>query len=126
MSMRAVFSNARERRTLATGEVLFSARDAGSQMFGVITGRIELRRGDQVLETVGADGTFGELAIIDDEPRTLTAVAVEPTDVAAINRQEFLFLVHETPMFAIQVMRSLSDRIKNLDATTAAPPTHHP
>lgn len=115
MSVPAVFKNASERRSLEAGDVLFAAGDTGDQMFGLISGRVELRRGDDVLATVHPGETFGELAIIDDAPRALTAVAVEASEVALINRRMFLFLVHETPMFAIQVMQSLSQRIRQLD-----------
>jgi CRP/FNR family transcriptional regulator, cyclic AMP receptor protein len=115
MTIRGVFLNATERRELATGDVLFSAGDAGNQMFGVISGRIELQRGADVLTTLTEGETFGEMAIIDDAPRALTAVAIEPSEVAVINRSTFLFLVHETPMFAIQVMQSLASRIRQLD-----------
>ena len=115
MPLRALFLNATDRRDLASGEILFAAGDAGDQMFGVITGQIELRRGDQVLERVGPGETFGEMAIIDEAPRSLSAVAVEPSEIAVITRRTFLFLVHETPMFAIQVMQSLASRIRELD-----------
>ena len=60
--------------------------------------------------------TFGELAIIDASPRSLTAIAVEPSEIAVINHHEFLFLVHETPTFAIDVMRSMSHLIRQLSA----------
>jgi len=110
-----LFLNATDRREIAPGELLFAAGDTGDQMFGVVSGQIELRRGDEVLARVGPGETFGEMAIIDDAPRLLTAVAVEPTEIAVITRRTFLFLVHETPMFAIQVMQSLASRIRELD-----------
>jgi CRP-like cAMP-binding protein len=84
-------------------------------MFGVVSGKVELRRGDEVVTTVGPSGTFGEMAIVSEAPRSLTAVAAEPSRVAVINRSTFLFLVHETPTFAIEVMRSLADRIREQD-----------
>jgi CRP-like cAMP-binding protein len=55
------------------------------------------------------------MAIIDGAPRALTAVAVEQSEIAVITRSMFLFLVTETPMFAIQVMQSLTSRIRQLD-----------
>jgi CRP/FNR family transcriptional regulator, cyclic AMP receptor protein len=115
MTARGLFLNATERRELSPGEVLFRAGDAGDQMFGVVSGQIELRRGDQVLGRVGPDETFGEMSIIDNVPRSLTAVAVERSEIAVITQRTFLFLVHETPMFAIQVMQSLASRIRELD-----------
>ena len=115
MSLRTVFENAKEQRTLASGETIFVEGDHGDQMFGVISGKVELRHGDEVVATIGPDGTFGEMAIIADSPRSLTAIALEPSQVAAINRHTFLFLVHETPTFAIDVMRSLVERIRAHD-----------
>ncbi len=114
VTIRGVFKNARTTRTLSPDEVLFSEGDAGDSMYGVISGAVELRRGERVLQRIGPDGTFGELAIIDASPRSLTAIAVEPTEIAVINNREFLFLVHETPTFAIDVMRSLSRLIHEL------------
>lgn len=115
VTMRGLFLNATDRRHLSSGEVLFAAGDTGDQMFGVVTGQIELRRGDEALARVGPGETFGEMAIIDAAPRSLSAVAVEPSEIAVISQRMFLFLVHETPMFAIQVMQSLASRIRELD-----------
>lgn len=115
MTIAGVFLNAKERRELDPGEVFFHAGDVGDEMFGVIAGQIELRRGTEVLAQIGPGETFGEMAIIDDAPRSLTAVAVDSCVIAVITRSTFLFLVHETPTFAIQVMRSLASRIRELD-----------
>ena len=113
MSVRGVFVNASDHRDFAVGDEIFRKGDMGTEMFGVVSGKVELRFGDEVVATVGPSGTFGEMAIVSDAPRSLTAVAVEPSCVAVINRSTFLFLVHETPTFAIEVMRSLADRLRD-------------
>jgi CRP-like cAMP-binding protein len=115
MTVKGLFANASEVREFAIGDTIFSEGDQGAEMFGVVSGKVELRHGDDVVLTVGPDGTFGEMAIISDSARSLTAVAVEPSRIAVINRRTFLFLVHETPTFAIDVMRSLADRIRDHD-----------
>jgi CRP/FNR family transcriptional regulator, cyclic AMP receptor protein len=115
MTVRGVFASATQTQHLAAGEVVFEAGDTGTHMYGVVEGSIELRDGDDVVATLGADATFGELAIISKEPRSLTAVAAEASTVALIDERTFIFLVHETPTFALQVMRSLAGRIKQLD-----------
>jgi CRP/FNR family transcriptional regulator, cyclic AMP receptor protein len=117
MTVRGVFVSASEFRDLGPGDVVFSQGDEGHQMFGVVSGAIELRDGGTPLASIGPDGTFGELAIIDHTPRSLTAVATEESRVAVIDERTFLFLVHETPTFALQVMRALAARIRQLDET---------
>jgi CRP-like cAMP-binding protein len=52
------------------------------------------------------------MALIDGSPRNATARAKSDCEVAPINEKSFLFLVHETPFFAIAVMRTLADRLR--------------
>ena len=119
MTVKGLFVNATEIRDLAIGEVVFTAGDPGGEMFGVVSGKIELRRHGHVVASIEADGTFGELAIIDHAPRSLDAVAAAPSQVAVIDEKTFLFLVHETPMFALNVMRALAARIRQIDEAGA-------
>jgi CRP-like cAMP-binding protein len=115
MKVTGLFRGAQETRTYAAGDVVFREGDDGHHMYGVIAGRIEVRKGDRVLDTCGPDDVFGELALVDHVPRTATAVAVEDSELALIDEHRFLFLVHETPMFALQVMSSLGERIRAHD-----------
>ena len=110
-----MFVNAKDQRTFAMGELIFAEGDIGKEMFGVISGAVEISRDGRVIGRVEPGDTFGEMAIIDDAPRSLTAVAAEDSVIASIDSKMFLFLVHETPTFAIQVMRSLASRIRQLD-----------
>ena len=115
MGIRAVFVNAREQREVPAGETVFAEGDTGAEMFGLISGAVELRKGQQSLGVLEPGDTFGELAIVSEAPRSLTAVATEPSVLAVIDDKAFLFLVHETPTFALQVMRSMADRIRERD-----------
>ena len=110
-----MFLNAKDQRTFAMGELIFAEGDIGKEMFGVISGAVEMSRDGRVIGRVEPGDTFGEMAIIDDAPRSLTAVAAEESVNASIDTKMFLFLVHESPTFAIQVMRSLASRIRQLD-----------
>lgn len=65
-----------------------------------------------VVETLSAGGLFGEMALIDGSPRSATVRAKTLCELAPINEKNFLFLVHETPFFAIAVMRTLADRLR--------------
>lgn len=111
MKILGVFKAAKETRQMKAGSVIFEAGATGEEMFGVIEGRIELRFPDGRVISIGPDETFGEMAIINSTPRTATAVATEDSNLAVIDKQRFLFLVGETPTFALQVMSCMADRL---------------
>jgi len=113
MKVTGLFNNAQSTITLAPGDVVFHEGDIGEEMYGVMEGEIELRQEGRVLRTLETDDVFGEMALIDSSPRSATAVATTDTVLAVINRHRFLFLVQETPMFALQVMSSMAERIRD-------------
>ena len=111
-----VFFNAKAVENIAAGTVIFEEGSSGSQMYGVVEGEIELRTSAGKIIKVGPDGTFGEMAIIDHSPRNATAVATSDSKLAVIDERTFLFLIHETPTFALQVMRTLTNRLRAASA----------
>jgi len=99
----------------AAGEVIFAAGERGNTMYLVRSGEVVIERGGKVLETLESGGIFGEVALIDGSPRSATAKAKTDCIVAPLNEKTFLFLVHETPYFAIAVMRTLTDRLRRMN-----------
>ena len=57
-------------------------------------------------------GVFGEMAIIDQEPRSATAKAKSNCKLALVNQKRFTLLVQQTPFFALQIMHILADRLR--------------
>jgi CRP/FNR family cyclic AMP-dependent transcriptional regulator len=110
MKVQGLFRNAQQILNVPAGAVVFREGDAGNEMYGVVSGSIQLSAGDRVIAIVGADDVFGEMAIVDSSPRMATAVAATDTVLAVIDRQRFLFLVHETPTFALSVMSAMAQR----------------
>jgi CRP/FNR family cyclic AMP-dependent transcriptional regulator len=100
----------------AAGDVIFSSGDAGTDMYVVNSGEVELRVGGRAVEVVKDDGFFGEMALVEEGPRTATAVAKTDCVLVPINEQRFEFMVHEVPLFALHVMKGLSKRLRNVDA----------
>jgi CRP/FNR family transcriptional regulator, cyclic AMP receptor protein len=119
VSVPGVFRNHDDTKHVPDGAVIFTEGESGDEMYGVVTGAVELRTDRGVIAVLGPDDVFGEMAIIDSSPRMATAVAVGDTELAVINRRHFLFLVHETPMFALQVMSALAERLR----TRSDPPS---
>jgi len=107
-----VFKAATDTRQIPAGTVIFDIGAGGEEMFGVVEGKVELRLPNGKTVIVGPDETFGEMALLESSPRSATATAVEDSTLAVIDRRRFLFLVHETPTFALQVMSSLADRLR--------------
>ncbi len=97
------------------GEKIFLQDDAGGRMFLVRSGRVQIITYGTVLENLGPGGIFGEMALIDDAPRSAAAIALEPTEVAPIDRAMFLQLIREQPEFALQVMSLLANRIRKMN-----------
>jgi CRP/FNR family transcriptional regulator, cyclic AMP receptor protein len=99
-------------RNFAKGKMIFKEGDQGDEFFVVVRGQVEIRSGDRHYETLGPDGIFGEMALIDDSPRSATVVALTDVTVAPIKENQFLFLVKNTPFFALSVMRVLAHRLR--------------
>ena len=112
MKVPGVFHNAKSFKDVPAGSVIFEEGTSGAEMFGIMEGEVELRLPNGMVRTLGPDDSFGEMAIIDGSPRSGTAVAVTDTKLAVIDRRRFLFLVQETPMFALQVMSSIAERLR--------------
>jgi len=99
----------------APGEAIFKEGDKGDKMYVIRSGEVAIERGGKVIEMLAPGGIFGEMALIDGSPRSATARAKTECEVAPITEKSFLFLVHETPFFAIAVMRTLADRLRRLN-----------
>jgi CRP-like cAMP-binding protein len=108
-----MFENENPARAYPAGAPLFAAGDPGDVMYVVKTGEVDILVGEQIVETVGPNGIFGEMALIDNESRSASARARTDCQLVTINPKQFLFMVHETPYFAIEVMRTMSQRLRN-------------
>ncbi len=103
-------------RRLKAGEIVFQAGEDGDTMILVLEGRIEIKVGEQIVDTLGLHGIAGEMALIDAAPRSATAVAATGCEVAVIDRETFLDLVREVPSFALYVMRVMGLRLRRMNA----------
>jgi CRP-like cAMP-binding protein len=102
---------------LEPGQVIFSAGDAGRELFIVRTGSVELRIGETVLETVEQGGIFGELALVDPAPRSATAVAGPDCTLVLLDTAAFGDLVRKVPGLALEVMKVMARRLRRTNPT---------
>jgi CRP-like cAMP-binding protein len=94
------------------GEVVFSEGDHAEEMFVVAEGKVEISKNGKVIDTAEAGDAVGELALIDDRPRSATVTASTESRLAKISKARFESLVAENPYFALAVMEQMADRLR--------------
>ena len=99
------------RRYLA-GETIFREGDRGEEFFVIRRGEVEIRSGNRLLETLGPNEIFGEMALIDAAPRSADSIAKTDVIVAPISEKQYIFLEKHTPYFALKVLRVLVRRLR--------------
>lgn len=97
------------------GEKVFLENETARAMYIVRSGRVDIITYGTILENVGPGGIFGEMALIDDQPRSAAAIAIEPTEALAFSKDEFLAIVARRPQFALLVMSTLARRIRRMN-----------
>lgn len=104
-------------RNYKAGQTIFKEGDPGSDcMFGVVEGAIDIQLGSKTVERVEPMHVFGEMALIDQRPRSATAIAAVDSRVAVIDKKRFLRLVEQTPHFALNMMEVISERLRRASA----------
>ena len=111
-----IFRTVDEVERFAPGDVIFTTGETGDCMYVVRDGTVTIHAEGLPIEEVGPGGIFGELALIDSSPRSATATATTACELVALNERAFLFHVSQTPFFALNVMRVLSERLRRASA----------
>ena len=108
-----------EVKSFNAGEFIFHEGDAAQDMYVVKSGAIDIRRGNRTLETIEAGGIFGEMALVDGARRSADAIAHDDAEVVAVGEKQFLFLVSQTPYFALSVMAVMARRLRTMNQLDA-------
>jgi CRP/FNR family transcriptional regulator, cyclic AMP receptor protein len=111
----ALFRFEQDAEPFAAGRPIFRVGDPGAAMYGVKEGEVDIIVNGKVLETVGPGGFFGEMALIDKQPRSAGATAKNDCKLVRIDERRFQYLVQQTPFFALQLMRVLVRRLRQMD-----------
>jgi CRP/FNR family transcriptional regulator, cyclic AMP receptor protein len=109
--------NAIETVSFKAGDVIFREGDNALDLFVIKSGQVRIQIGNRTVAELAPDTIFGEMALIDDEPRSATAVAATDVELVAVSEKQFLFLVSQTPYFALKVMRTLAQRLRMTNKT---------
>src|SRR6476469_197694 len=110
----SIFQRQSQPQHFSADQVIFELGQPAELMYGIIAGKVALLVNNRVVENLECGEVFGEGAIIGAKTRTYTAVAETECELAFLDQKRFLFVVQETPIFALEVMKSYSERLSRL------------
>jgi CRP/FNR family transcriptional regulator, cyclic AMP receptor protein len=111
-------------KTYRKSEVIFEEGSFGSEMYVLRSGRVKIYRtsgeGEIELDIIEPGEFFGEMALVDNAPRSANACALEDdTSLIALDKDKFLFLVSHQPTFALVIMHVLCKKIRSLSESVS-------
>lgn len=106
-------------RTYPPDTVLFEEYDLGSRMYVIRRGRVKIFRRHQdqtiVLAMLGPGDFFGEMALLENLPRSASAQVVEESELIEVDAQTFEDMIRGNSEIAVRMMRKLASRVRELD-----------
>jgi CRP/FNR family transcriptional regulator, cyclic AMP receptor protein len=99
------------------GKVLCREGELASEFFVIVDGDVEVTRDGQRLRTLGSGEFFGEIALLEEMPRTATVTAISPLRFFVLTRQSFWGMVNRSPEVERKLLRALAKRVISDDPT---------
>jgi CRP/FNR family transcriptional regulator, cyclic AMP receptor protein len=106
-----------ETRLVKAGGTIFRQGEDAQELFVIKSGEVRIQLGNRTITELHADDIFGEMALIDNEPRSASAIAITDVELVPVTEKQFLFLISQTPYFALKVMRVLAQRLRASNKT---------
>ena len=106
--------------SLPAGVELFRSGDPGEVMYVVMEGYANILVGSTIVEIAGPGSLLGEMALVDQKPRSATVVTRTRSRLVPIGVAEFDLLVHETPAFSRYVLKAVVERLRRMNENLGA------
>lgn len=107
-------------RNVPAGQVLFREGDSGREMFVIQAGKVRLTRTirgqEKLLAEIGAGEFFGEMSIINDKPRTASAVVIEDAQLLVLDPKTFEAMIKANTEIAVRMIKKLARRLDDANA----------
>ncbi|MGP8070377.1 MAG: cyclic nucleotide-binding domain-containing protein [Candidatus Bathyarchaeia archaeon] len=98
-----------------SGETIVKKGDEGTGFYLVLDGAVEIRSNGKILSKLGPGQFFGEMSVVDTQPRSADVVAVEPSRVLFLSSWSFKSLVSERPRIAVKMLQEFVRRLRSTD-----------
>jgi CRP/FNR family cyclic AMP-dependent transcriptional regulator len=108
------------RRSASRSTTIMAGGDATDSLYIVLSGRLKVMMSDSdgkevILSILGPGEFFGEMGLIDDEPRSASVVTIEPCELLSISKRDFKKCLVENSEMSMAVMRGLVRRLREAD-----------
>lgn len=110
-----IFKHEADVVTYTTGQTIFTKGDPGDLMYAVKRGEVDIYINDVLVETVGEGGIFGEMALVEHQPRSGRSVARTDCELIRVDENRFMNLVKFNPFFALEVLKVTTARLRRMD-----------
>jgi CRP/FNR family transcriptional regulator, cyclic AMP receptor protein len=101
-----------EEQPMASGDLVFAEGEPGDSLYLIVEGRVKVHKGAKELVVLSLRDVFGEMAVLDSEPRSASVTAIEDAVVLKIGRDDFRDILSERPEIAMGVMKVLTRRLR--------------
>jgi CRP/FNR family cyclic AMP-dependent transcriptional regulator len=107
-------------RHIPKGQVIFGEGEVGDTMYTIVSGRVKVFIGDEdgreiILKILGPGDFFGEMALIDRQPRSASVATLENCMFRVLSNQDFETCLAHAPRIATEVMKALAKRLRDAD-----------
>ena len=96
-----------------TGQHMVTQGQVGNGLYILVSGRARVQRGDDVIAELGPTDFFGELAVLDQQPRDATVIAGEPVTALALASWDLIAELERDPQLALNLLRELAGRVRH-------------
>jgi len=107
-------------RRFHADQIVFHHGDPAGLLYIITSGKVKITHTtpdgqEALLAILGSGDFFGELALLDDSPRSATVEALEATETLTLHRDEFIRYISENPNFALHVLQTLAQHIRRMN-----------
>jgi CRP-like cAMP-binding protein len=102
-------------QSVKAGKPIFQVGDKGEVMYILVEGQADVIVYDKVVESSGPGSIFGEMAIVDPEPRSASVIAKTDCRLIPVTQKAFLGLIKKKPNFAIDVIGMITKRLRRMN-----------
>jgi len=107
-----LLENSGDTVTFKAGQLIFSENDPGCELFVILEGIVAITVKGREVDKLGMGEVFGEMTLVDDQPRSATATAITDCSLASLDRERFTSMVGNWPEFAVHVLSVTSSRMR--------------